>query len=153
MKVVPVSSKIEYAPAPSKGLALALYETIEAIGGPSSMAEIKKLLPAALNTASKAGLTDEHIARTLYWSVYSGFLVTTKTGEYQIAPKSYWRERRDYIRALQDARRDRVRNEDGETVTVTERKWDMASFYVGFIVGVLAGTVILASIGAFFTYN
>jgi hypothetical protein len=96
-------TKTTKAPAPKRGLSLAIFETIDGLGG-ATLAQVKRYLPAAITETNQVA-SPKKLLTALQNGIYRGYFISD--GKiFRIAPRSYYNARQAYMNSLKGRRAD-----------------------------------------------
>lgn len=142
---------LNLAPSPQRGLAKAVFTTVEAIGGNANMKQVLDLLPAAIEDSTSIG--KKRVYDALHYCKNAGYLVhEPKSDTWRIAPMSYYEARQKW--RLDPTRDKRTRRQGArainpstpEPLTIREVDWlftttlAVITFLAGAVLGFLAAT-------------
>lgn len=111
------ANKSELAPPPIQKVSYtyAIYETLRALGRPSTAEEIRKLLPAALPTKYSKAPTRKHLRKLLYQARHNGYVDHSDDMKYFIASREFYEEKFSHRQEL-NKRSKEQREQQQETV-------------------------------------
>lgn len=169
----PTFSDDSLAPAPhiKASYTYAIYETLRALGKPSSTEEIRKLLPAALPPRKPKTPTRKHLKTLLYQARHNGYVDHDDNMKYFIASRDFFEEKFNHRQELnKKSREQREQQQDtvikpsaanlaagtpspevdgGRAIIVPEATVQAWTFMKVLVVGVVGGAIgTLAVIGA-----
>lgn len=132
------------APRPKRGLVLALYETLEALGKPSDVEAVRKLLPAAISDSSQIA-SKAKLLKRLENGAYYGYFQKVGDEHYKIASKEYFearqqqmaKQREEYL--ARGGRRLASNKTPVEDTIVRVYHLDWVMFFAGLLTGLTGG--------------
>ncbi len=139
LKAIDGTKSRKRAPAPTRGLIKAVYETVDALGGPCTEDQILQMLPAAVDDSSMIGKGRVHAC--VLNAVWRGYLIY-RDDRYSVAPLAYWEARQRAIEEMPKRKRKpkaSVESDNALAINQAMRR--------GLIIGLLAGFAIGFSTG------
>ena len=146
LKTVDGTGNDKLAPPPKKGLALAVYNTIDAMAGEATQHEIEALLPAEITESHQIGR--KRIYNSLHYLKNYGYVVHNPgSDKWRIAPLSYfkareqWRNDPDREPKYRAPRRKKADRLDLSEKVVYRHDWMYTALFAttAFAVGVFIG--------------
>lgn len=110
-------NKPELAPPPIQktSYTYAIYETLRALGKPSSAEEIRKLLPAAMPPHKPKAVTRKQLRKLLYQARHNGYVDHDDSMKYFIAPRDFFDEKHTHRQELNKKSRE-LREQQQDTI-------------------------------------